>query len=1047
MPADLFNLRTVERLSRKVKVTNKQKNAAKLWLMNLDAGKLTAERHNYIKFANGVLRDILGYPEREIEESFEKGGVEFLFTNEEEQKVVCFELKGSDQDLFSTQHRVKKEQETPIKQTWDYMGKHNLDYGVTSNFREFVLIDKNKGYSKVHRFKFTSIKSDPSKLKEFIAIFSKKNLIVDTFAEVLYKESIIEERAFTKEFYKLFHETRLMLLKEFIDSGATQERAIHYAQIFLNRLMFVLFAEDTGKLPRRLPEDMILEVLKNRLIINEHSNMVYEAIIGLYRQLDTGAKTPVEIFGFNGELFKEEIPRIFFFNDMREESYFKDVYQQSALKKSKQQDTIESNILSRVGKGISPIISNILLMASFDFTTEVNVNILGHIFEQSITDIEKLQEGEASKRKKEGIYYTPEYITDYICRNTIIPYLSKNNATTTVEELINEHKDNFEVLEKKLKDLRILDPACGSGAFLIKAVDVLLEIHKALIEAKAVQGKYEKRVFGKRGQEERYLSFSKYYDEDEARKIIEDNIHGVDINEESVEITKLSLYLKIAREKKKLLDLSKNIKCGNSLIDDPEVAGGKAFNWEKEFPGISNYGIFDIIIGNPPWGADIEKIDAYLRETKSYSLAEGQYDIYELFIELSISLLKENGIFGFIIPDSILLPEHMSLRKLLINKVSLLKLLKLGEGIFEDVYRAAFILSFVKNQNISQDVLCLVANKDDRKKLREGSATLGVICSQKGHFLQQTHFKGKRNVAFDINISEEDLKIIGRVVSDPIDWDDLFTTGRGVELSKSGEVMLCPYCLKWDNIPVKSKGKFTPKKCTHCSKVYNYDEAAEHNLIIKDKKNGDEWKPILTGESVNRYYNVYGLFIDTTKEGINYKKNELYVGKKILIRKTGVGIYASIDNQDALTNQVVFIYKLKPTAISQGYKPEYFLGVINSRLMLYYYFTKFADTEWKSFPYLTQKVIQTLPVKKIDFKNHVEKNIHDDISDLVYIATNENKHITLEIDAKIERLVMKLYNISNKECDKIMKSFDKVQELRIMREIKVSNPSIFHPSR
>jgi len=88
MPADLFNGRTVERLCRKVKVSNKQKNAAKLWLMNLEAGKLIAERRNYLRFADVVLRDILGYPEREIEEFFEKGGVEFLFTNEEEQKVV-----------------------------------------------------------------------------------------------------------------------------------------------------------------------------------------------------------------------------------------------------------------------------------------------------------------------------------------------------------------------------------------------------------------------------------------------------------------------------------------------------------------------------------------------------------------------------------------------------------------------------------------------------------------------------------------------------------------------------------------------------------------------------------------------------------------------------------------------------------------------------------------------------------------------------------------------------------------------------------------------
>ena len=745
MPADLFNVRTVERLSRKVEVSNKQKNAAKLWLMNLDAGKLTAERHNYIKFANVVLRDILGYPEREIEESFEKGGVEFLFTNEEEHKVVCFELKGSDQDLFSTQHRVKKEQETPIKQTWDYMGKHNLDYGVTSNFREFVLIDKNKGYSKVHRFDITSIKSEPTKLKEFIAIFSKKNLVVDKFAEVLYKESIIEERAFTKEFYKLFHETRLMLLKEFSDRGATQEQAIHYAQIFLNRLMFVLFAEDTGKLPRRLPEEMILEVLKNRLIINEQSNMVYEAIIGLYRQLDTGAKTPVEIFGFNGELFKEEIPRTFFFYDMREESYFKDVYQQSALKKSEQQDSIELDILSRVGKGISPIISNILLMASFDFTTEVNVNILGHIFEQSITDIEKLQERETAKRKKEGIYYTPEYITDYICRNTIIPYLSKNNATTTVEELINEHKDNFEVLEKKLKDLRILDPACGSGAFLIKAVDVLLEIHKALIEAKAVQGKYEKRVLGKRGQEERYLSFSKYYDEDEARKIIEDNIYGVDINEESVEITKLSLYLKIAREKKKLIDLSKNIKCGNSLIDDKEI-DKKAFNWQKEFPEIFKQGGFDIVIGNPP----------YLNMTKNntdntwLNYYNGRYDsikransknLFVLFIERTIELIKTKSALSFIVPEGLFSTRSYSDCVDILDRYGSVDLILTFEDfVFEDAVTGSVIFRFIKGeadrkQNYfqftkSNNVIPVEKTENPiEEKMNSNPTKLGYICS------------------------------------------------------------------------------------------------------------------------------------------------------------------------------------------------------------------------------------------------------------------------------------------------------------------------------
>ena len=910
MPADLFNVRTVGRLSRKVKVSNKQKNAAKLWLMNLDAGKLTAERHNYIKFANGVLRDILGYPEREIEEAFEKGGVEFLFTNEEEQKVVCFELKGSDQDLFSTQHRLKKEQETPIKQTWDYMGKHNLDYGVTSNFREFVLIDKNKGYSKVHRFEFTSIKSEPTKLNEFIAIFSKKNLIVDTFAEVLYKESIIEERAFTKEFYKLFHETRLMLLKEFIDSGATQEQAIHYAQIFLNRLMFVLFAEDTGKLPRRLPEDRILEVLKNRLIINEHSNMVYEAIIGLYRQLDTGAKTPVELFGFNGELFKEEIPRTFFFNDMREESYFKDVYQQSALKKSKQQDIIESNILSKVGKGISPIIANILLMASLDFTTEVNVNILGHIFEQSITDIEKLQEGEASKRKKEGIYYTPEYITDYICRNTIIPYLSKNNAATTVEELIDEHKDNFEVLEKKLKDLRILDPACGSGAFLIKAVDVLLEIHKALIEAKAVQGKYEKRVLGKRGQEERYHSFSKYYDEDEARKIIEDNIYGVDINEESVEITKLSLYLKIAREKKKLLDLSKNIKCGNSLIDDPEVAGDKAFNWKKEFPELLNQGGFEIIIGNPPYiptetMSNQEKSE-YL---KKFNCLERKYDSSIVFILNSLKLLNDSGYLSFISSVTWHTGEnYIKFRKFLIEHYGIEYLINLPFDVFEDAYvdTGIYVLSTKKKQIIKG---CQFDKKFRITKIE--------------------------NLEFN-QIRLEDIK--------PPDYKIIISTGvqsihsriRKKPITELGDISISAQGLSASRFKLYSKKEAQTLPFLYKGQGYRY------NLI----------KNVILYADMSKHQNLVKF----------YKKQPKIFVRRIISRQNR--LMACYEEDDLVTKK-----DLNPFIIMDSlFKPKFILALLNSSLISYLYTQSSTIALKDDFRQTTLAELKKIPIIQVDSK-------------------------------------------------------------------------------
>ena len=186
-------------------------------------------------------------------------------------------------------------------------------------------------------------------------------------------------------------------------------------------------------------------------------------------------------------------------------------------------------------------------MESFDFNTEINVNILGHIFEQSISDLEDLKGEKIPRRKKEGVYYTPEYITDYICRNTIIHYLSKSNATT-VSELIQEYAEDINELENRFKKLKVLDPACGSGAFLNKAIDVLLEIHKEIIQAKERTGSYSTR-----GQ----YSLTKWNEESEIQGIIENNIYGVDINRESVEITKLSLFLKLASNNRKLIGLSK----------------------------------------------------------------------------------------------------------------------------------------------------------------------------------------------------------------------------------------------------------------------------------------------------------------------------------------------------------------------------------------------------------------------------------------------------------------------------------------------------------
>jgi hypothetical protein len=277
----LFNRKTIDKLCSEISITEGQNRAVAKWLALLQSEALDKEKSNYFKFGIIVLREILGY---DIEENlnFEEGNVEFSFLHPLTKRSVGIEVKGmSTKDLFSDQNRDKPEHQTPIKQTWDYIGSRNFDYGIATNYRNFVLIDKSKGYSKYHLFDFISIQGNQARLKEFIAIFSYDSLLGTGLIPKLYDESVIEEREFTKEFYKLYHETRLMLIKEFQHNDKVSKgEAIHYAQLFLNRLIFVFFAEDTGKLKKRLFSESILESLKLRSV-SEFSKYACYTILNL----------------------------------------------------------------------------------------------------------------------------------------------------------------------------------------------------------------------------------------------------------------------------------------------------------------------------------------------------------------------------------------------------------------------------------------------------------------------------------------------------------------------------------------------------------------------------------------------------------------------------------------------------------------------------------------------------------------------------------------------------------------------------------------------
>jgi type I restriction-modification system DNA methylase subunit len=281
-----------------------------------------------------------------------------------------------------------------------------------------------------------------------------------------------------------------------------------------------------------------------------------------------------------------------------------------------------------------------LTISSFDFSSELDVNILGHIFENSIGDIEELKEDTKNRRKKEGIFYTPDYITDYICRNTIIPYLSKSGKVDKIPDLLNEYSWSTEIedLDEKLKNIKIVDPACGSGAFLNKATDILLEIHETIFDIKkgytTITDMRVGKGKGRRTESIQHTDLGVYvFDHIEKRReILLNNIYGVDLNEESVEITKLSLFLKVCRKNLKLPNIDKNIKNGNSLIDDPKYTD-KPFNWNESFSEIFKEGGFDIVIGNPPYVRQekIKEIKPYLKE--NYEVYTGISDLLRIFLK------------------------------------------------------------------------------------------------------------------------------------------------------------------------------------------------------------------------------------------------------------------------------------------------------------------------------------------------------------------------------------------------------------------------------
>ena len=800
---NLFNDKRMEEYIKKYNknliLNSKAKDSIKIWMEKLDNNELEDEVANYLNFFEYILEDLLGYPITDIKHELNIGNegrpVEFTLKKGNVDYVVV-ELKGTKhKDLTKKMGLVQ----TPVQQATNYASaKKETKWAIVSNYDEFRFFDPSARDSYIS-FKFRQLKNEKI-LKKFLLIFSKFSLIDEDIPTILLTETKIIERKLEDEFYQLYSETRLMLIKELEHSSETIDKleAIRLAQLILNRFIFLCFAEDILLIPSETIADVLLTPIKHK---NLFEFTMWDRLNELFRFVDKGNEER-RIHAFNGGLFEEnlrnleirdKIDDVSFFDDCRTTWTFNDKYEDIEKLLGVYKDTL------------NPIYKNMLTISSFDFGSELSVNILGHIFENSISDIEELKDDTIEKRKKDGVFYTPEYITDYICRNAILSFLSKDGTSKSILDLINEYEstNSLDELDYKLKNIKILDPACGSGSILNKAVDILLDIHETYHEIKYANDQ----------------SLNPFIDNLENRKqIISNNIFGVDLNDESVEITKLSLFLKLAttsgiKQGFKLPNLDKNIKCGNSVIDSKEY-DDNAFNWEVEFEDIMNDGGFDVIVGNPPYVRQelIKEIKPYLKET--YATYKGTADLYIYFFEKSLKMLTERGVFSVICSSKFSKAGYGELLRDFIIKNYNINLYEdySGEKLFEDATTYPCIIQITNEKTEDNEIFV------DRK-----------------YFMKQKRLTKKSWVFKPEQILQ---------VKDKID------EGKPV-------------------LKEKQDLNIYRGLTTGLNEAFVISDEIKKELIEKDVNNVNIIKPVLRGRDIKKWQNSPKLHILLTKNGVN----------------------------------------------------------------------------------------------------------------------------------------------------------------------------------
>ncbi len=588
--------------------------------------------------------------------------------------MVIVELKGPTVDL----DRHRSNGRTAVDQCWDYLNNTapTCRWGIVSNMVGFRLYERDSSKRVYEHFTLQSLRN-LDQFRRFFVLFRPEGLLLGAHAQPPLATKLLHDTRNRQtevgdRLYELYSENRIKLIAEIHHKQEHDlDSAIEMAQRLLDRIIFIAFCEDRKLLP--------LETIAKTSKVGGMSrvrNPKWQSFKNLFRIVDRGDEERYEIPGYNGGLFQEHPVDDLELDDEPWTTFFNTI-------------------------------------GGYDFADEVNLDVLGHLFERSITELEKLKlhglfggdlekaeqyarMPQSVKRKQLGIYYTPSELTSRIVQYTVSELIGQRFTALAIEHGIAPAQARRGAVPEEpafwrgcldiLRRLKIVDPACGSGAFLFQAYSVLEHNYHEVV------GHLENP-------------------DDDAGElvnqiphfILNDNLYGVDVSPEAVEITQLALWIRSASYGQLLANLSRNIVHGNSLVHDPAVHPD-GFDWRERFPEVFDRpeSGFDCVIGNPPWEriklqereffslpapeiatatnaakrrqlvvkleksepalyakylqalANADSLLTYCRKSNQYPLTgKGDINTYAVFAELAYKLVAPHGRVGLLTPSGI----------------------------------------------------------------------------------------------------------------------------------------------------------------------------------------------------------------------------------------------------------------------------------------------------------------------------------------------------------------------------------------------------------